>query len=130
MFELPEFVILAQQTNDSINGLTFQRGQLGNSPHKFVWYNRSHAEFERLSKGKKVGQAWSRGKWLFLPLEPGYILLLGEYGGKNLHNNRGRYIRIMDKNAVGRPCPECGGEIVKIQYLGGACYFCPKCQDL
>ena len=74
------------------NNCSFQRGQLGNSPHKFVWYNRRHDEYE-------------------------------------LHNNKGGYIRIMDKNAVGRPCPECGGEVEKIQYLGGECYFCPNCQE-
>ncbi|MGB7053787.1 MAG: endonuclease VIII, partial [bacterium] len=53
-------------------------------------------------------------------------------GGRNdeydLYGNSGKYKRIMDKDAVGRPCPECGGKIQKIQYLGGACYFCAKCQ--
>ena len=91
MFELPEFVTLAKQMNDVLKGKTIQRGQLGNSPQKFVWYNRSHEEFDR-------------------------------------HNHRGGYIRKMDKSAVGRPCPECGGEVEKIQYLGGACYVCPNCQ--
>jgi formamidopyrimidine-DNA glycosylase len=276
MFELPEFVTLARQMNEALVGKTVQRGQLGNSPHKFVWYNRSHDEFERLTAGKTVGEARARGKWLFLPLEPGYVLLLGECGGKvlyhapgskvpkkyhlyitftdgtfltamtqmwgamelyeegeeqerqyvkdmrptpiepeftfetfsalvddlvegkkrsakalltqdqlipglgnaiaqdilfrtrlhprhpiadlsagqrqalyqaivdtvaevieqggrydetDLHNHPGGYIRLMDKNAVGRPCPECGGEIEKMQYLGGACYFCPSCQE-
>jgi formamidopyrimidine-DNA glycosylase len=276
MFELPEFVTLARQMNDTLKGKTIQRGQLGNSPHKFVWYNRSHDEFGRLTKGKAVGEARARGKWLFLPLEPGYVLLLGECGGRmlyhppgskvpekvhlhitfedgsfltattqmwgamelyekgeeqnreyvkgmkttpiepeftfeyfcaliddlregkkrstkalltqdqiipglgnaiaqdilfrarldprhaiadlstgrrralyhaivetvgeviekggrydeyDLYNHRGKYIRLMDKNAVGRPCPECGGEIEKIQYLGGACYLCPNCQE-
>lgn len=49
MFELPEYVTLAKQINDTLKGKTIQRGQLGNSPHKFVWYNRSHEEFERLT---------------------------------------------------------------------------------
>ena len=52
----------------------------------------------------------------------------GRYDEYDLFNDRGGYIRIMDKNAVGRPCPECGGVIEKISYLGGACYLCPKCQ--
>jgi formamidopyrimidine-DNA glycosylase len=55
-------------------------------------------------------------------------------GGRNdeydLHGNPGRYVRLMDKNAVGRPCPECGTRIEKTAYLGGACYFCPTCQQL
>jgi formamidopyrimidine-DNA glycosylase len=275
MFELPEFVTLCRQFNETLKGKTIARGALGNSPHKFVWYNRTHEEFERLTRGKTVGEAKARGKWLFVPLEPGYVLLLGECGGKvlfhppgskvpkkyhlyitfedgsfltattqmwgamelfeegaeqdrqyvkdmnitpvegeftfayfsrlvddlmaekkrsakalltqdqsipglgnaiaqdilfragldprhsigeldpdrrralydaimstvaevtekggrydefDLYGNRGGYVRIMDKNAVGRPCATCGGAVEKMQYLGGACYFCPTCQ--
>ena len=29
---------------------------------------------------------------------------------------------------TGRPCPQCGTPIERIQYLGGACYLCPTCQ--
>lgn len=276
MFELPEMVTLANQMKHALRGKTVRSGQLGNSPHKFVWYNRSHDEFRRLTESKTVGEAGAKGKWLFLPLEPGYVLLMGECGGKvlyhdpggsapkkyhlyiafaddsfltattqmwgafelyqkgeeqerqyvkgmrttpiepsftfdyfceltdalaegksrsvkglltqdqlipglgnaisqdilfrarlhprhpisdlgtgerralydsildtvnaaiaaggrydeyDLHGKRGGYVRIMDKNAVGRPCPECGGEIEKTAYLGGACYFCPHCQE-
>ena len=275
MFEIPEFVTLARQMNQTLKGKKIRRGQLGNSPHKFVWYNRSHDEFEKLTKAKTVGKTRAKGKWLFIPLEPGYVLLLGECGGKvlyhpagskvpkkyhlyitfsddsfltvttqmwgamelykkgqeknreyvkamrttpvepefsfdyfctltgdlvedkrlsakglltqnqiipglgnaiaqdvlfrarlhprhlvanlstaqkralykaiidtvgeviekggrydqyDLHNDRGGYIRIMDKNALKRPCPECGGKVEKNQYLGGACYFCRECQ--
>lgn len=277
MFELPEFFTLSKQINNSLRGKIIRSGHLGNTPHKFVWYNRSHEEFEMLTKEKMIGEAWAKGKWLFIPLEPGYVLLLGECGGKllyhppgsklpkkyhlyitfedesfftmttqmwgamelyekgnegnrkyvqgmrvtpiepeftygyfcsliqelvsqkkrsvkglltqdqiipglgnaiaqdilyrarlhprhpiidlNLHqkqvlfdailrtvnevmekggrydeydlyNKRGGYIRIMDKNSVGNPCPECGSSIEKTQYLGGACYFCPSCQRL
>jgi formamidopyrimidine-DNA glycosylase len=276
VFELPEFATLAKQMNNTLKGKTIRSGHLGNTPHKFVWYNRSHDEFERLTKGKTIGEAWAKGKWLFIPIAPGYVLLLGECGGKvlfhppgsempkkhhlhlifeddsfftattqmwgamelyekgeearrkyvqgmrttpiepeftlgyfstlvddlvtgkkrsvkglltqdqiipglgnaiaqdilfrarlhpkypiaelsedqkrglfdsilntvrevmeeggrydefDLYNNRGGYVRIMDKNAVGNPCPECGSVIEKIQYLGGACYFCPSCQN-
>ncbi len=276
MFELPEFVTLANQMNDTLTGKTIRSGYLGNSPHKFVWYNRSHEEFSELTRGKTIGAAHARGKWLFLPLDPGYVLLLGECGGKvlyrlpgsqvpkkyhlylvfeddsfltamtqmwgamelyeqgaeqerqyvkgmrptpiepeftldyfsalinglvaekkqsakglltqdqtipglgnsiaqdilfrarlhprhpldeldedqrrrlyqavldtvqevidkggrydevDLYDNPGRYVRIMDKNAAGGPCPDCTSTIQKIQYLGGACYFCPSCQN-
>jgi formamidopyrimidine-DNA glycosylase len=276
MFELPEYVTLARQMNEVLRGKTIRRGQLGNSPHKFLWYNRTHDEFERLTVGKTVGEARAKGRWLFVPLEPGYVLLLGECGGKvlyhaagsrrpkkyhlyitfdddafltattqmwgamelyeqgeeqnreyvkgmrttplepqftfdyfsgliddlvegkkrsakalltqdqlipglgnaiaqdilfrarlhprhpiadlsrgqrqalygaivdtvrevidqggrydefDLYGNRGGYLRIMDKNALGRPCPECGGEVEKIQYLGGSCYVCANCQE-
>jgi formamidopyrimidine-DNA glycosylase len=52
----------------------------------------------------------------------------GRYDEFDLYNQRGKYTRLMDRHALERPCPVCGGEIKKIQYLGGACYFCPKCQ--
>jgi len=275
MFELPEYINLAKQMNATLKGKTIQTGSLGNSPHKFVWYNRSQAEFASLTQGKAIGKAEVQGRWLFIPLEPGYILLFGECGGKilfhaagsklpqkyhlyltftdgsfltattqmwgamelyeqgdelqreyikdmrptpsdpeftfayfndlvdelveqkkrsakslltqeqlipglgnaiaqdilfkarlhprhpiseldgeqrtelfaavkntvneiidqggrydefDLYGQKGGYVRIMDKNALKQPCPNCGGEIQKIQYLGGACYLCPNCQ--
>ena len=89
MFELPEVVVLARQMNDTLRGKIVKRGQLGNSPHKFVWYNRTHDEFEGLTQGKVVGEARAKGRWLFLPLEPGYVLVLGECGGKVLYHPPG-----------------------------------------
>jgi formamidopyrimidine-DNA glycosylase len=277
MFEIPEYVTLARQMSASLSGKRIARGTLGNSPHKFVWYNRTPAEFSAIVKGKTIGSAYSKGRWLFISVEPGYILVFGECGGKillhesdslmpkkyhlslhfadgsvlsamtqmwgamelyekgeelerqyikgmrttpidpefrpayltaliqeckkegsrsvkgiltqdqlipglgnaiaqdimfkaklhpkqpiaglskeqitNLHSaivdtvaqairmggrndefdlygKQGRYVRLMDKAAAGRPCRECGTKVEKIAYLGGACYFCPKCQKL
>ena len=275
MFELPELTTIASQMADTVEGKTIAEGSLGNTPHKFVWYNREHDEFTRLAGGKRIGQAHAEGKWLFVPLEPGYVLLLGEWGGRILYHpapatppkkyhlylgfedgsafsattqmwggvalfehglereytyikdmrtqpsdpeftfeyftslarearaegkrsvkglltqegfvpgvgnaiaqdimfrarlhpkrdigglseaqlralyyetvgtvrdtteaggrnderdlfgNAGGYARLMDAKAVGRPCPNCGGPVDKLQYLGGACYVCPSCQ--
>lgn len=283
MFELPEFVTLARQINETVAGKIIRSGVLGNSPHKFVWYNRTHDEFAELTQGKTVGHARAKGKWMFVPLEPApapdrgpsFILLFGECGGKllyhaagdklpekyhlwltfedgsaltamtqmwgaielyeagqeqerqyvkgmritpvepeftfdyfaalidsllagekrsvkglltqdqlipglgnaiaqdiqfgaglhprhsiaelsqnqrrtlynaildtvqetiakggrndevDLYNRPGGYVRLMDSRATGRPCPTCGTPVEKIQYLGGACYFCPRCQ--
>ncbi|MFC1852260.1 DNA-formamidopyrimidine glycosylase family protein [candidate division CSSED10-310 bacterium] len=276
MFEIPEVKTLVRQMNETLTGKVIRKGSLGNKPHKFVWYNRTHDEFEQLTKGKTVGTAHSKGRWLFLPFEPGYVFVLGECGGKvlyhppgsktpakyhlfilfeddsalsiitqmwgamelyekgdelqgkyvkdmnvtptepeftftyfsnliaehlklkkrsvkglltqdqiipglgnaiaqdimfkarlhpkhpianlnqeqrrkfydaivrtvhevieqggrydefDLHHKPGKYVRLMDKKAAGQPCPECKSIIEKIQYLGGACYFCPRCQD-
>ena len=275
MFEVPEYTILAKQINKTLIGKTIKKGNLGNSPHKFVWYNRKHEEFTKLTRGKVVGEARVLGRWMIVPLEPGYNLVLGECGGKILYHaagdelpekyhlwiefedgssftvttqmwgamelyecgreqerpyikgmrvtpvekaftfkyfsglidellqgpkrstkslltqdqlipglgnaiaqdilfqahllprsslaelspgqrrdlydaivdtvrevikkggrddetdlfgKPGGYVRIMGNSAVGKPCPECGTKVQKIQYLGGACYFCPKCQ--
>jgi formamidopyrimidine-DNA glycosylase len=46
----------------------------------------------------------------------------------DLYGKPGGYRRVMDSGAVGQPCPSCGAGIEKIHYLGGACYFCPRCQ--
>ena len=275
MFELPEMLTLATQINATLQGKIIREGNLGNSPHKFVWYNRTPEEFTRLTGGKTIRQVYAKGRWLFIPLEPGYVLVLGECGGKigyhaagmelppkfhlflrfaddsaltvmtqmwgamelfesgrekerkyvkdmrttpidpeftfdyfsalidellkgekrsvkslltqnqllpglgnasaqdimfhahlhprhtladltptqrrdlyaaitgtldaiiagggrndetNLFGKPGSYIRIMDNARVGKNCPRCGGTVEKIQYLGGACYFCPDCQ--
>ena len=84
MFELPEYINLAKQINASLTDKTIQSGNLGNSLHKFVWYNRSQEEFADLTQGKRIGKAHAKGRWLFIPLEPGYTLLFGECGGKIL----------------------------------------------
>lgn len=47
---------------------------------------------------------------------------------RDLHNRPGGYSRILDSTEVGQPCPECGTPIEKIQFLGGASYFCRTCQ--
>jgi formamidopyrimidine-DNA glycosylase len=275
MFELPEIITLSSQFNHSFRGKTIANGSLGNSPHKFVWYNREPDEFSSLVRKKTIGAAEGKGKWLFISLEPGYVLVFGECGGKflyhdpdavlpdkyhlclhfedgssftamtqmwgamelyekgleqerqyikgmrltpmdsaftfeyfsvlidellqgekrsvkslltqeqllpglgnaiaqdilfyarlhprraladlnngqrqdlyaairdtvneviqkggrndetDLYGNPGGYVRLMDSAAAGKPCPECGYTVEKIQYLGGACYFCLKCQ--
>ena len=101
MFELPECVTLTRQMNQVLRGKVVKRGRLGNSPHRFVWYNRKPAEFERLARGKTVGAAMARGRWMFVPLEPGYVLVLGECGGRLLFHERGatrpgRYHLLLD----------------------------------
>jgi formamidopyrimidine-DNA glycosylase len=52
----------------------------------------------------------------------------GRYDEYDLYNRPGGYVRLMDKHAAGKPCPQCGTTVEKMQYLGGACYWCPSCQ--
>jgi formamidopyrimidine-DNA glycosylase len=86
MFELPELTTIARQMNEALAGKIVREGRLGNAPHKFVWYDRTHEEFARLTRGAAVGQARARGKWLFVDLEPDYVLRLGEWGGRIIHH--------------------------------------------
>ena len=88
MFEISECVVLANRMNDTLQGKTITGGDLGNSPHKFVWYNRSSSEFENLINGKSIGRASAKGRWLLIPVKPGYTLVLGECGVQWSSTNR------------------------------------------
>jgi formamidopyrimidine-DNA glycosylase len=275
MFELPELICMSKQMNQTLSGKVVQKGSLGNSPHKFVWYNHTPEDFEQLTRDKTIGKATPCGRWLFLDANPDYRFVFGECGGKMLFHptgspippkyhllihftdgsfftimtqmwgamelylqgeetNRpyikdmrplptgsaftqnyfndlvhdlslqekrsvkslltqdqiipglgnaiaqdimfvaglnpkhpiqeldstqiqilyksigkviedivsqggrydevglfgqpGGYIRLMDKQSAGKPCPKCGTTIASMQYLGGSCYYCPNCQ--
>ena len=52
----------------------------------------------------------------------------GRYDEVDHLGNKGRYIRLMDSKTKATPCINCGTDIQKISYLGGACYICPQCQ--
>ena len=56
------------------------------------------------------------------------IKLGGRDDEGNLFDLPGGYARLMSNQSVGKPCPNCGTNIEKITYLGGACYLCPSCQ--
>lgn len=58
------------------------------------------------------------------------VKLHGRDTERDLHNQPGRYRRLMDSEHVGQPCRDCGTAIQKIAFLGGACYFCPRCQPV
>ncbi len=56
------------------------------------------------------------------------VKLCGRDSERDLFGQPGGYRRILDNRSEGRPCPNCGTLVMKISYLGGASYFCPKCQ--
>ena len=49
---------------------------------------------------------------------------------KTLYGRPGRYKTLMSKNTLPTGCPHCGSTICKETYMGGAIYYCPKCQPL
>jgi formamidopyrimidine-DNA glycosylase len=57
------------------------------------------------------------------------IKLGGRYDEVDLFGNPGGYIRLMDSKIKDTPCTNCGTDVKKISYLGGACYICPACQQ-
>lgn len=56
------------------------------------------------------------------------VELGGRDNERDLYNKPGGYQRLLHSKTVDHPCRECGTPIKKIQYLGGAAYFCPSCQ--
>jgi len=57
-----------------------------------------------------------------------------EQGGRDttrdLFGKPGGYKTKVSQNTVGKPCPVCGGMIIKQPYLGGSIYFCAGCQKI
>lgn len=62
----------------------------------------------------------------------GVLLDMTRLGGrdteKDLFGNSGGYITKLSRNTVGKPCLVCGETIQKAPYMGGAVYWCPRCQ--
>ena len=90
MIELPEALAIARQMNDELNGKWIESSIYMDSPHKFAFgehYGRkSHTpeEYQDILNGKTIGQVTADGSWLLVPLEPGYMLKLGEGGERIL----------------------------------------------
>jgi hypothetical protein len=51
----------------------------------------------------------------------------GRYDEYDVHGNPGGYARLRDRNALGRPCPICGGDAAQFQYLGGSLPLAGPC---
>lgn len=47
---------------------------------------------------------------------------------KDLFGNSGSYITYLSKKTAFTPCPKCGYELHKGNYMGGTIYFCEQCQ--
>ena len=58
------------------------------------------------------------------------VSLRGRTDETDLFGQHGGYGRVLSASAKGQPCPSCGREaIVKDNFLGGAIYTCPACQE-
>lgn len=59
---------------------------------------------------------------------PAVIASRGKDTETDLYGNKGDYVTHVSKKTVGTPCVRCGETIRKESYLGGAIYYCPRCQ--
>jgi formamidopyrimidine-DNA glycosylase len=49
---------------------------------------------------------------------------------RDLLGEPGRYVTKLSQATMDKPCPVCGGTIVKQAYMGGSIYFCDGCQRM
>ncbi|MFR9166139.1 MAG: endonuclease VIII [Dysgonomonas sp.] len=54
----------------------------------------------------------------------------GRDAEKDFYGNNGGYKTLLSKNTYKKPCPNCGGTIIKEAYMGGTVYYCPVCQKI
>lgn len=86
MPELPEIYNLAGQMDDALKGKTIRGVEI----RQEKCLNVPAGEFSALVVGKKVGQVTSKGKWIFMRLEPdAYFLLSLGMGGNLLYHEPG-----------------------------------------
>lgn len=90
MIELPEAITIAGQITEALRGKQITEGIRGNSPHKFAFYNREPAEYAAILKDKTVGKARDHGWAILVPMEPDYVLVLGEGGERILFHESER----------------------------------------
>ncbi len=86
MIELPEAITIADQINATVAGKTLAGGLRGNAPHKFAFYNREPEEYAFILTGRTLGQAAAYGNTIRIPVEPGYLLVLGEGGERIVYH--------------------------------------------
>lgn len=62
------------------------------------------------------------------------LLAMAALGGRNtekdIYGCTGGYETILSAKTLDKPCPVCGGVLVRQAYMGGNVYFCPICQML
>lgn len=90
-----------------------------------LWHARLHPRKRaaELSPGQQMDLYHATRDTLQEMIERG-----GRDGDYDLYDCPGGYKRILHSKTVGTPCRNCGRPIEKAAYLGGAIYFCPRCQ--
>jgi formamidopyrimidine-DNA glycosylase len=88
----------------------------------------------RINPRRKISTLGAKEKYTLFKAVKETLLEMTSLGGRdterNLYGALGGYRTILSKNTWQGPCPVCGGAITKESYLGGAVYYCPRCQPL
>jgi len=92
MLELPEIRTIAAQAADLLIGKTIAEAELLTPEKKFVFASPSGDEFSRRLKGLKIGSVSSYGNHLYLGMDAGMTLNIGDTGGKILYHTEEKTI--------------------------------------
>jgi len=82
MIELPEVVTFTAQMRERLVGQTFAQVEISEERPKWLFIAPDPAPFADGVAGRTIEDVTSRGKWIFLRLDSGETLLLGEFGGR------------------------------------------------
>jgi formamidopyrimidine-DNA glycosylase len=99
---------------------------LGNGVLQDILYNAG------MHPKKKVSSLSTQDRELLFKSVKSTLEAMAEKGGRDtetdLFGRPGGCRTILSKNTVNKPCAVCGTNIKKEAYLGGAIYYCEKCQ--
>lgn len=101
---------------------------LGNGVLQDILFNAQvnpRSKLETLSKNEKERLFKSIKQTLFEMTTQG-----GRDTEKDLFGSIGGYRTILSKKTFDKPCPVCGGSIVREAYMGGNIYYCFTCQPI
>jgi formamidopyrimidine-DNA glycosylase len=82
MIELPEAMTIARQIEERWLGVSIQSVRLAEKRPRFFFLNDDPSEYDQRVPGCSIRRVVTRGKWIFLTLDSGNILLLGEMFGR------------------------------------------------
>lgn len=90
MIELPEALVIARQMNEVLAGKRIAHGNRGNATHKFAFSSGSSGEYEKILKGRRIGEVEAHGSAILVSIEPDYVLVLGGGGERILFHQEER----------------------------------------
>jgi hypothetical protein len=112
---IAENQVISNQLQKTVVGKTVVKTFANQNPHSFVWF------------ATQLCYAFAAKEIFHKQAELNDEMLTGSVI-RDSRVNFGGYITKASKNTLGKPCKRCGEIIVKEAYLGGAVYYCPKCQ--
>jgi len=101
---------------------------LGNGVLQDILYN------ARIHPKQKIGMLTRDEKDAIFHSVKSTLKEMTEQGGRDttrdLFGKPGGYVTKLSQATANKPCPICGGNIIKQAYMGGSIYFCDRCQKI